>query len=548
MIKRIVLAPILLAACASVPEPEPVMVPPPAAPVFEEPDMVEPEVVVEPVTEPFPEEGAPPEPEEAGEVMLDEPPPAASRGIPVETPPTFPASREIPATTAPPPAAAPPPPPPPPPMLNAESNGCTKLLAAGYDGFTCVSVFYGTNRAPSAYQGPIRSGRQDIAADEGDLFSIRPDRRKNCEPNPRDYSETRDSTRVCHLGEVVISVPDTRREKLQDGGGAFDSVRSGQALSLSELRDEFALLDHTSYDNDQDAFALRVQQIIANSDPDERHAFVYIHGFNVPFRNAAFRSAQLKYDMQIDAPVFFFSWPSNGSLLDYLSDQEDADLSVDALARYLRFVHETVREGDPDMQLHIVAHSMGTRVTAQALARLNDFDDSPDFGHVVFAAGDLDSNLFEEWMGAAAGIYQGVTLYTSNQDAAVGFSGVLRNLSNNLKFWGAKNDDIKLRIGFYKDTAQPVAFDIRDNDDRNIVKTIDVSEAARNRSFLFNVKHSTYAESRVITDDIRCLFEHPYSAPETRNTQFQKRTTELHWEYNPDLASGASICPELSFD
>ena len=252
--------------------------------------------------------------------------------------------------------------------------------------------------------------------------------------------------------------------------------------------------------------------------------------------------------MQIEAPVFFFSWPSNGSVLDYLSDQEDADLSVDALARYLRFAHETVRAGDPDMQLHIIAHSMGTRVTAQALARLGDFEDSPDFGHVVFAAGDLDSNLFEEWMGSAADIYQGVTLYASNQDAAIGFSGVLRNLSNNLKFWGEANDDIKLRIGFYKDTAQPVAFDIRDGEDRNIVKTIDVSEAARNSSFLFSVKHTTYAESRTITDDIRCLFDHPYSSPEARNTQFRKLQADRHWSYQPNFNNVADLCPRLSFD
>ncbi|MEL6829505.1 MAG: alpha/beta hydrolase, partial [Pseudomonadota bacterium] len=482
-LKRALIAALLLAACETNPAPPPVSVPeeeanmpsPPVAPE-EQP------IGISPIA---PEESAEMDGSELGGSRGISPPPLPS--TPVTGTIEVPASRST-------------------ESFQADSNGCTKLLAAGYDGFTCVSLFYGTNRAPTTYQGPIRSRRQDIATDEGDLFSIRPDRRKNCEPNSRDYSETRDSTRVCHLGEVVVSIPDTRRRLLQAGGGAFDAARSGEALSLNELRKEFALLDHTSYDSDQAAFATRVQQIIRNSAPDDRHAFVYIHGFNVPFRNAAFRTAQLKYDMQIDAPVFFFSWPSNGSLLDYLSDQEDADLSVDALARYLRFVHETVRAGDPEMKLHIVAHSMGTRVTSQALARLSDFEDAPDFGHIVFAAGDLDSNLFEEWMGAAARVYQGVTLYTSNQDAAIGFSGTLRNLSNNLKFWGEPNDDIKLRIGFYKDSGQPAAFDMRDAQDRNIVRTIDVSEAARKSSFLFSVKHSTYAESRIITDDIRCLF------------------------------------------
>ena len=94
--------------------------------------------------------------------------------------------------------------------------------------------------------------------------------------------------------------------KLREGGGSFDSARSGESLSIQELRQFFALLDHISFDRDPDGFAARVHEVMANADPDAEHAFVFIHGFNVPFRNAAFRTAQLKYDMQIEGPVFFF--------------------------------------------------------------------------------------------------------------------------------------------------------------------------------------------------------------------------------------------------
>lgn len=436
-----------------------------------------------------------------------------------------------------------------------DPSECERIAAegarSGSEWITCVPIFYGTNRTSiDVDDTPINSKTigNSRATDKGDLFSIRPEPRANCEPSPFDYSQTASSTRVCHLGEIVVSVPDSRREKLAKGGGSFKAARSGANLRDRDLKKYFALLDHWSYDRDPEGFADRIQEVIANSDPDSEHAFVFVHGFNVPFRNAAFRTAQLKYDMEIDGPAFFFSWPSNGNLLDYLSDQEDADLSVDALARFLRYTHETVSTADRPMKLHIIAHSMGTRVTAQALARLSDFSREKKFGHVIFAAGDLDSNLFAEWMGAAAPIYDGVTIYTSQSDAAVGFSGALRNLSSKMNFFGSNdNSDVKSRIGFYKGGG-PAVFDMPDNLGRQFVKTIDVTKAAP-KSFFFKVKHTTYAQSTSITNDIRCLFDHPYSMPDERSGQFKRLTNgHPHWVldprsvFDPSFAGGQSVC------
>ncbi len=531
----------LIAGCASAPEPPAPPPPPPPPPPVAEPapeDTNEGIYIPPPVAEPVPEdtnEGiytpppavaqptpAPPEP-----VVAETPPPSRTIGQPE---PMLPNEVEV--------------------VTASTAGECERVRAEGArrgdEWISCVSVFYGTNRAEEKTDernitSKALDGR-DRAQDIGDLFGIRPETRANCEPSPLDYSQTSSSKRVCHLGEIVVSVPDSRKKLLAKGGGAFKQARSGAALNDSELKKYFALLDHWSYDRDPDGFAARIQQVINASDPNEKHAFVFIHGFNVPFRNAAFRTAQLKYDMEIEGPAFFFSWPSNGSLLDYLSDQEDADLSVDALARYLRLVHSSVTDGERPMKLHIVAHSMGTRVTAQALARLADFESSPKFGHVVFAAGDLDANLFEEWMGASAPLYDGVTIYTSNTDAAVGFSRVLRNLSSNMQFWGAKNDDVKRRIGFYKKNGSPSVFDMPNADGEDRVKTIDVTKAAP-FSFFFKVKHSTYAQSKSITDDIRCLFDLPFSDPDVRSHQFKRVSRDTsHWTYDPGIKDGATAC------
>lgn len=429
--------------------------------------------------------------------------------------------------------------------LFAEGDGAGKM--------TCVSVLYGTNRTLSDDRPDIIQSdpteRKRSFFDQGDLFSIRPDSRENCEPNAIAWSETPTRQDVCHLGEVVVSVPAKRDKKLDKGGGIYRAASSRSKITTRSASKFFTLFDHRSFDGNPDGFQSRVEQILAQSSDAEGHAFVFIHGFNVPFRSAVFRTAQLKYDMDFDGPAFVFSWPSNGALLDYLSDQEDADLSVDALVRFLRFTHSTVNsDADKPVKLHIIAHSMGTRVTAQALARLSDFEDSPSFGHVVFAAGDLDTNLFEEWMGASSRLYDGVTIYTSRQDRAVGFSGWLRNLSRKMAFWGA-NNDVKTRIGFYEKKSAPSTFDLPSTSDQQVAKTIDISEAAK-QSFLFKVRHSVYAESKAITDDIRHLFDHPFSDPSSRSTRLKRVCPEDgYWTYISDkkaIRARKKRCPGAS--
>src|SRR5690606_26247285 len=47
-------------------------------------------------------------------------------------------------------------------------------------------------------------------------------------------------------------------------------------------------------------------------------AFVFVHGFNVPFNEAAQRTAQMAYDMDFDGLPILYSWPSRASVLSYI--------------------------------------------------------------------------------------------------------------------------------------------------------------------------------------------------------------------------------------
>jgi esterase/lipase superfamily enzyme len=126
-----------------------------------------------------------------------------------------------------------------------------------------------------------------------------------------------------------------------------------------------------------------------------RDILLYVHGFNTSYDEARFRLAQIAYDGRFGGIPVLFTWPSAGSLLDYGAAKESATISRDALARLIRQLSETPGVG----RLHILAHSMGTWLTMEAL-RENAIAGSPDLngrlGDVMLAAPDIDLNVFRQ--------------------------------------------------------------------------------------------------------------------------------------------------------
>lgn len=392
-------------------------------------------------------------------------------------------------------------------------------------GFTCVTVFYGTNRVPDTSQPIHPNEPKRFVYDLGEMYGIKVD--EECERREPSRSLNTAIAKPCHLGEVTIAVPDRR------DGGKIKKKEAGKKISIKNANKYFWTALHNPYcsglltgfdckENNRTAeelFLLRVRdEINTKNNNSKGHAFVFVHGFNVPFRNAAFRSAQLKYDMQFESPVMFYSWPANGFAGDYLNDQIDADRSVDDLARFLRLASEAVqcpsRSEDPDKcpegktKLHIIAHSMGSRVTAKALAELADDDiPSPEFGQIFFAAGDIDSKLFEKWMMPILPNVDGVTIYSSKYDIPLEIS---ENLRNFLKSFSATGEDSKRRIGFIPKRESPYKFE---RTGIKKIQTVNISDVGENPAFdyvdprkwmvgFFNRSHSDYAENREVTDDI----------------------------------------------
>jgi len=164
-------------------------------------------------------------------------------------------------------------------------------------------------------------------------------------------------------------------------------------------------------------FYAELNQRIAQS--DRKEAFVFVHGYNVTFENAARRTAQLAHDLHFDGAPIFYSWPSQGGLLQYTVDEENVVWTVPHLRDFLLAVAKNTNA----QRIHLIAHSMGNRALTAALSRLAT--ESKDgqtrlFHEVLLTAPDIDAEIFRRDIAPAiVNTARRVTLYASSHDAAL---------------------------------------------------------------------------------------------------------------------------------
>lgn len=154
-----------------------------------------------------------------------------------------------------------------------------------------------------------------------------------------------------------------------------------------------------------------------SSDRGGKSILMYVHGFNTSFDKAARRSGQLTYDLTWDGPSVLFSWPSQGSALDYFKDSTNAQDSVPAMKQVLRDLADRDAE-----RIIVIAHSMGTRIISNAMKEMVLENDPAvaEISMVVLAAPDINARTFTEQIAPRFRAAQTpVTLYASSQDSAL---------------------------------------------------------------------------------------------------------------------------------
>jgi esterase/lipase superfamily enzyme len=148
---------------------------------------------------------------------------------------------------------------------------------------------------------------------------------------------------------------------------------------------------------------------------------VFVHGFNVTFESAVYRTAQIAYDLAFDGAPILYSWPSLGSPAAYPVDANNSEWTIDRLHWFL----EDVAARSGAQLVHVIAHSRGNWPAMNALNAIATEPHSGTrarFSQVVLTAPDVDADSFKVLARRFNTVAQRTTLYASANDEALRLS------------------------------------------------------------------------------------------------------------------------------
>jgi len=151
----------------------------------------------------------------------------------------------------------------------------------------------------------------------------------------------------------------------------------------------------------------------------KKSSFLFIHGYNVSFADAAKRTAQISYDLLFDGEAVFYSWPSRGITADYTVDEANIEW---AQTNIKNFLNDYLSRSDAD-EIYLVAHSMGNRGLTRALVAL--MTEKPELKNkikeIILAAPDIDADVFKRDIAPqmVSKTQKPITLYVSSDDIAL---------------------------------------------------------------------------------------------------------------------------------
>ena len=144
---------------------------------------------------------------------------------------------------------------------------------------------------------------------------------------------------------------------------------------------------------------------------------VFVHGYNMGFRETALRTAQMAHDLNFPGMAFFYSWPSANHVRSYWQDEEIARLSESVFEQLIDELSQL-----PVTDIYIVAHSMGNRIVGHALqARADKGKETKNLRELLLAAADINANVFRTVIAPKLAAMQGTrtTVYASSSDIAL---------------------------------------------------------------------------------------------------------------------------------
>jgi esterase/lipase superfamily enzyme len=326
--------------------------------------------------------------------------------------------------------SAPPPSPPPPPASQTSAIEEEKNYAV-------VRVFYATDRRPTGQTTPANF-----------------------------YSSQRAQNETLSRGTLDVSIP----------AGHKEGIIERPSILRLEFREDpkkhFVLLNVSPKKEDEFLRELSGQVDISAG----KEAFVFIHGYDTTFQAAAWRTAQLAYDLGFRGVPILYTWPSKGTVAGYPVDEATIEWTTPHLKSFL----EQIATESHAKTIHLIAHSMGNRALTHALASISTehFGVPPNFKHVFLAAPDIDVDVFKQLALIFPSNAARVTLYASSNDKAIIASRKIHQYA---------------RVG--------------DTGSITIVPQIDTIDATAVDTSLFVLGHSYFSDNRSVLSDIHNVIQ-----------------------------------------
>jgi len=246
-------------------------------------------------------------------------------------------------------------------------------------------------------------------------------------------------------GEKVMSTiyfatnrnPDVVQAPTGFGAGFSDSGLGDLRFGQAEIKK--GKLDAKSIqvlpDNPKEGSEALFGQLRKNMKVECTETLVYIHGFNVSFKEAVEAGARmgdryLKISGNHYQPkIFVFSWPSDGKITSYKNDRHDAEATGYAFARGLmklsQFLQDAPKKEACQQKINLIAHSMGNYVLRHALQQAKKITNGESlsriFDNIVLAAADEDNDTFEfdHKLAQLPELAQRITVYFNKGDMAL---------------------------------------------------------------------------------------------------------------------------------
>jgi len=314
------------------------------------------------------------------------------------------------------------------------------------------------------------------------------------------------------LGEAKVSIPRDHRM------GEVETPSIWRFEWCADPERFVVLLD--TKELDREAFFDKVRKRVAGS--PGKSAFVFVHGYNTAFSDAARRTAQVAYDLGFAGAPVLYSWPSQATFAGYKVDETNAEWTRHDFQNFLR---DFAEQSDAE-DIYLIAHSMGTRVLTGALEEL--FLEEPElrerFDEIILAAPDIDADTFARDIAPkiagvkstdaeGSGGKHRATLYASSGDYALSASKTFAGYPRA----GDTADGITIVPGF---------------------DTIGASTAATDF-----VGHGYYASSESVLGDLRDLILEKKRAAERDGLSPVEVEAGRYWTFEAEAEAGEAGAP-----